>query len=240
MNKIEFYNKMINIYKSTGQGVPKFIADRAGDDIVDELVKDGLVKIVVNRFNHLSDDITICLTKGYCVEDYTSNHDTSALTFLRIYLNHDPVIELGEFRVSLRDAIRNPDYMTGYSEWLLKNKEKLDEGEKIEFLDETDVAELSDETIEYLKTRRWYKEDETILDCIKSMNDGDTDIDKELKIYDELIMLKTSASVRDKYQEEVKEDIKNRDELKTSKRIRNRIRNWLENKDPKLKIQSLI
>lgn len=242
MNKIEFYNKVIEIYRQTGQGVPKFIADKAGNDIFEELEKDGLVKLIVTPYNHLPDDEVICLTKGYCVEEDTRDHNMSALTYIRIYKNIDPVIELGNYKVTLKEAIGNPDLMTPYSEWLNKNKKKLEEGEKIELLDETlsDSAELSDETIEYLKTRDWYKENLTILECLNEMFNGDRDNVRRMEIFKQLIDLQSTPSVRDKYKDDLAKNIKDKEDLEKNEKYRKRIRVWLNTKDSKEKIQSLI
>jgi hypothetical protein len=46
MKKSEFYKKLIELYKSTGQGIPYGILPSNIKDIVDSLVKDGLVKLV--------------------------------------------------------------------------------------------------------------------------------------------------------------------------------------------------
>jgi hypothetical protein len=242
MNKIEFYNKVVEIYKKTGQGVPKFIADKAGDDIFEDLEKDGLVKLVVRNYSHLPDDETICLTKGYCVEDDTKGKDMSALTFIRIYRGVDPVIEIANYKVSLNEIVRDPEWMLPYSTWLSKNKKLLEEGDAIELLDESayNGEELSDETVEYLKTRGWYEENLTVSECIERMKSGDKDNRKKMEILTELIMLQNTPSVREKYKDSLAENIKEKEDLVNNEKYRKRIRVWLDTKNGSEKIQSLV
>lgn len=232
MIKAELYNKIVDLYKKTGQGTPTFVGERVGMDLVYELVEDGLVKIVTQPFSHLPDSKWICLTKGYCVEE----DEDKALTFLRMYLAHDPVINLGNHTLTLADSFRKPDFVQQYSEWLTKNHKALEEMKDIEYLEMGDGS-LSESDTEYLKTRGWYKENEIISVCINRLDDADPK--KMLSTLNEMIKLKQSPSVAAQYAESVKEDIKERDEIPNTIRIRKRVRNWLDIQDENVKIQSL-
>ncbi len=244
MNKIEFYNKLVDMYRSTGQGIATMFTDRIIDrSYINELVDDGLCKIVHQGFSYLPDEDWVCLTGVYCVENDTVNKDTSALTFLRIYKSIDPPVDLGGLgKVTLAEAIKNPDFMTPYAVWLEKNKVELEKGDKIVYLDETlfDNAELSDETIKYLKTRGWYTDNLIVSKCIERMKSGDKDNIRKMEILNELIMLQSTPSVREKYKESLEENIKEREDLKNDEKYRNRIRVWLNNKDGNKKIQDLV
>ena len=240
MNKSELYNKIVDIYKKSGQGIPKFIETKIGSDVIDQLVEDGLVKIVTQKFSYLPNSEDICLTKGYCVEEDMSKGNHQSLTFMRMYMNVNPVVELGDIVLTLNDTIKDLELMKKYVIWLEKNKEKLEEIKDIEYLDEKTEIGLSNESIEYLKTRSWYKKNNIISECLSSMSSGDTEVNKQMSILTELIKLKSTPSVREKYKDSINEDITEKNELEKEMKIRSRIRNWLSSKDANEKIQSFI
>lgn len=236
MNKAELYNKIVDIYKKTGQGTAGFIRMKIGSDIIDELIEDGLIKSVVQTYSYLPNDEWLCLTKGYCVEE----NDHSALSFMRMYMKINPIFELGKIVFTLEDAFNNPDYVKGYNEWLEKNKEKLDEIKDIQYLQTDNLPELNSDVTEYLKSRRWYKENELISKCLFDLTETDVNNEKQLSIYEELIKLENMPSVRERYTDALKEHIKERDELKKEMKIRSKIKNWLLSKNQNEKIQSFI
>jgi hypothetical protein len=241
MNKIELYNKIVEIYKKTGQGTPKFIETKIGSEPIEDLINDGLIKIVTEPFNHLPDNVTICLTKGYCVEEDLSKGDHSALTYMRIYLNIDPVIQIGGNVLTLKDAIQDSDWMDGYSKWLHKNKDKLAEISTIEKLDESNLPGLSEELVEYIKTLKWYEDNQIVSVCLDKMNKATNDIIREFSIYNELVSLKKISNAKsDVKKYNIDEDIVEKEKLE--KKIKNckRIYNWLSEKDGNMNIQSLI
>lgn len=240
MNKIELYNNIVKIYKKSGQGTSGFIRHKIGYELVDELIADGLVKIVTHQYNYLPNDEWICLTKGYCVEDdILVEGDQSALTYVRMYLDVDPIVVIGKDKLLVKDAFRNPVLVEGYSKWLTKNKEKLDEGQAIELLEDSgDSNILSVSDVEYLKTRAWYKENQTIGICLKQL--GEYNVTEQVNVLTELIELKQNPKVSHLYVESVKEDIEELELVKKCVPIRKRIKKWLLIQNSNEKIQSVI
>jgi len=232
MKKIEFYNAMVDVYQKTGQGVPYFLKNRLPNPrIVDDLIKDGLVKIVTTHYSTLPDDKTLCLTKGYCVEEDISNRDSQALSYIRMYLDIDPIISLGSIQLSIDDAKNNPDFMDGYNEWLAENKDKLDEMKNVTHLKDGDISEfkaedLSEEESDYLKTRFWYKKNKTINECLMNLNEGNNDIEKLLKNYKQMIDLKYSSK-SENHLKTVKKDEEEFSKLKKEQEIRSKIELFL-------------
>ena len=147
--------------------------------IVDELIEDGLVKIVTHQYSYLPNDETICLTKGYCVEDDV-HESMLAINCIRFYLSFDPVVELGKVAtVTLIECIQNFEFMEKYVEWFKKNKEKLDEIKNIQYLEE---SELNDEAIEFLKDKVWYEKNKTVSQCLKIIDESSELCKKSLKL----------------------------------------------------------
>jgi hypothetical protein len=241
MNKVELYNKIVNVYKATGQGTSMIISHSIGRDLINELVEDGLVKIIRQNYNHLPDDEWICLTKGYCVEEDYIEKDTESLTFMRLYIGLNELISLGGFKFTSSNAIKDPEFMKRYVIWLEKNKDKLAEISTIEHLDETIGDTLKDDIVEYIKSRTWYSKNDIVSVCLKKMSDINDDMYKQISILTELINLKnTSSETRERYSETLNENIKEKEELEKELKIRNRIERWLLDKDGNANIQSII
>ena len=228
MTKAEFYNKVLGIYQKTGQGTPMFIADKLGiRDLVEEMVTEGLFKIKTLRYGSLPDDVTICLSKGYCVEDDVTMRDTSALTCMRIYLGLEKPIELGNvLQMSLLDCIQNPEWMTKYVEWLNKNKEKLAESKTIEEIEETGIH-FNDEELEYIKGKDWYKDNNTIKKCLEEMHPNDDLNVKHLRCLNEIISLENNPKVKDKFVDALKDHQIELEDLKKDMKIRKKINIFL-------------
>lgn len=242
MNKIELYNNLVDVYKKTGQGLPKFIEYKIGSEPIEDLINDGLVKIVTQHFSYLPDSEWICLTKGYCVEDDYINNDREALTFMRIYVGMESLVDVGDLKITIFDAIRDLDLMKRYVSWFEKNKDKLAEISTIEKLDDSSLPELSNDIVEYIKTLKWYEDNCIVSVCLKRMDGATREIVKQISIYDELISLKRMANSKvgsTKYKD-IDEDIKKKEELEKEIKNRKRIYNWLSDKDGNLNIQSLI
>lgn len=237
MNKVEFYNKIIDIYKKTGQGTPLFVGEKVGMSIVNELIEDGLVKIVTQEYNYLPNDNQICLTKGYCVEDDISHRNMVPLNCIRFYLNIDPVVELGSIgTVTLKECIQNFEFMELYFEWFKKNKKKLDEIKDIQYLEE---SELNDEIIEFLKSKKWYESNKTVSQCLKIIDENISNTNKSLDIYKELISL-MNKSGDTKYDADLKKHTEDCEVSKKELKFYSRLKTWLEAKKSKnKKIQSL-
>lgn len=125
MNKEEFYQAVVNLYKKTGQGIPSFIKTKIDPSIIDELISEGLLKIVETKYNYLPNDEWICLTNVYCVEE--EMNDMRVLSFMRIYLG---IEDLG-LGLKRTDVITNDKFMIEYHSWINKNIEQLNKIEKL-------------------------------------------------------------------------------------------------------------
>lgn len=244
MNKIEFYNSLIKLRKSSGQGFPEVLKCKLPDSsIIDELIEDGLVKKVEKKFNYLPNDVVICLTDGYCVEEDYIN-DISALSYIRFYLC------VNEDNISYDDIVKNAEFIRGYSEWLTKNEIKLKEMMNIKFL-EDNSDKLSKSDIEYLKTRSWYIKNESISESLKKLDSNfeENNIQK-VQILTELVSIKKrlfclrpNDPENDDLDETIKELEKAKEDVKNSKNIlkcRNRIKKFLELQNKETKIQNII
>lgn len=138
MNKSEFYNSVVNVYNETGQGVPELIKfNLPNPNIVDELISEGFLKVVVTPYNHLPDDRTLCLTKGYCVEEEDDGNWIGPLSYVRFYRNIEQSSLSVRVGMDNESLSKNPEFLKGYSEWLGKNHIKLTE--KIESMTESEV-----------------------------------------------------------------------------------------------------
>ena len=124
MTRVEFYNAAVSVYEETGQGVPGFSRIHMPDGIIEGLIKEGLLKSVITRYSHLPDDETLCITKGYCVEEDINKSDLSALHYLRLYKGIEQELSGVGFPDNAK-LIQDPGFMKGYSEWLTKNHAKL-------------------------------------------------------------------------------------------------------------------
>ena len=141
-----------------------------------------------------------------------------------------------EIKCTLEEAFRKPELVEKYSKWLSKNIDKLEEIKNIEPLEIGDGS-LSDSDVEYLKERGWYRENKDVGACLTQMSKYDT---KEmLSTLNQLIKLQSTPSIKHKYEEELKQNIIDRDNIPKEVLMRKRIKNWLFKQDDTVKIQSL-
>ncbi len=252
MNKVEFYNAIVKTYKSTGQGIPTFVQQRLPDpSVVDELIEEGLVKIVTVPYSTLPDDHMICLTKGYCVEEDLRTQFTGALTCLRMYLGIDPIVDLGPtHRLSTSDALKQPQYMTMYAEWLSKNHLQLEEMDKIDTIDSLGSDDLTDTAKDYLKTRSWYIKNKTISECLKAFDKGSSDLQDKISITNQILRLqeskidiyrrKNDQNVVNESISEVQLSKSELEKYKSEVKMRAKIKAYLQKQDKNILIQNLI
>lgn len=130
LDKKYIYNALLSIVQEHGQGLPILAMVEEGQKICHELVADGLCKIVTIKFNHIPDDVKLCLTKGYCVEDEMkieeNGHDP--LTFVRYYLGQEELFgSLFPNKDHRKEFEANEAAIGRYNIWLAANKEKLEE-----------------------------------------------------------------------------------------------------------------
>lgn len=124
MNKEEFYQAVVELYKKTGQGVPGFIKTKINPKIIDELVSDGKLKIVTTNYSYLPNEEWICLTGVYCPEE---DSDMRSYSFMRLYLKID---DLG-LGLKMKDVLSNENFMKEYNIWFNNNKDLLEKIEKL-------------------------------------------------------------------------------------------------------------
>lgn len=131
MTKKEIYNTAVDMYKKTGQGLPGFIKMKIGRKELDELVDEGKLKVITQRYSYLPDDEWYCLTGVYCAEAEMVSGNPKALNFIRIYLNGD----IGDKRIE-KFFEKNPKerekYDKEYQVWLEKNRDILEKSFQIE------------------------------------------------------------------------------------------------------------
>jgi len=188
MTKAEVYKMVIDMQKKTGQGCSGIV--KLGNDPLvsvhlDELVEEGVIKAcdTGGSMGHSESNIFYMPTEGYNVwegdDEPYNRHKGEYLHFVRFYLgildnedveesedDEDDEDNLRNLRRVLNptmfDYIRNPELMVRYSEWLTKNQTEL---EIMRNLDDYYVAaeiEFTESEIEYVTTRSWYEDNETI------------------------------------------------------------------------------
>lgn len=235
-SKAELYNKIVDLYKATGQGLIK-LPQIESMDAFSELLEDGLVKVVTTPYTHLPDDVKICLTKGYCVEE--SGKDSRVLEYMRIYLNHEMIVEVGKFNLTLKAAIQDVKLMEGYSKWLTENHEEISEIHNLEYLEDTSDI-LSDETLEYLKTRGFFKENETVAKSINLMINNTELKKKEIELQTNLNDLYIQTGPSEKHKDDLIKGEKNIVEIQIELKKRHQINAWLLKKPQDKKVQECL
>jgi len=232
MNKTEFYNSVVEVYNKTGQGVPGFLRFKMDNRVIDQLIEEGFLKEVTIRFNHLPDDSTICLAKGYCVEEDMLDRDTTPLAYLRLYKGLEQGLE-HITGMTNEKLVQSPDFMLGYTEWLKNNHTKLTE--VINPVDEEMIFHpLSPEEREYLISRDWYKSNEKIEKAIDQMRDKTGRLREEISLHRQMISLcEGRESHKDSYDKSVVGKAEAEKELKIRERISDFL-NTCKNKSTKI------
>jgi len=239
MTKSELYNKIIDIYKKSGQGLAGFVIDKLNShNLIDQLIDEGLLKKVVHTYSHLPTDTWFCLTKGYCVEEDSLNYgknSTFPYSCIRFYLGHEIVVEFGNTKMSLQDCIKDVTFIDKYYEWLKKNESKLKEMSGIQYMNVDEDNRLPKYMLEYVKTREWYEKNLTIAKCLSEMKERDDLNEEELDLHTQLLNLykKDRLIYKDKIAEEEATLI----ELKKEINMRSFIRGFLLTRKQEGKIQ---
>lgn len=177
----EFYDKAVSIYQKNGQGLPYKLM-KPYHHLANELINMGLLKIIINRYNHLPDDEWLCLTNVICPEESMSQKDSSVLHFLRYYLG---VKEDGIFA----NIPKNDDFQTKYKIWLEDNREELEKIPslpKFNDLNKTNVININideyEDVIKECKNTNRYSNNDKVSNIIFNC-------DEKLSLYDKLIPL---------------------------------------------------
>jgi len=210
MTKTEFYNSLVNVYLKTGQGVPYLLfKNKMGekfDFIINSLKEEGLIKLITQRYNHLPDDIWVCLTKGYCPEE----GNTEDLLLFRYYLGildeDDKTTKSGfSFSAGSKKIRQSPELIEKYFNWLKTNQEKLAEIKTIKkvVLDN----KIGENLKNFIKNKSWFKENKNNLEILRINNQKISKLEKQKNILQELIPLERKS---EKYKNSV---IKHENEL---------------------------
>lgn len=153
------------MYKKTGQGVPYKLFEMKGlGHVMESIIQKGIAKKVTIPFGHLPDDITLCLTGVYCVEDCMKNGSMIELSYIRTYLKTGDGLNMSG----------DP----GYEAWVKQNEADILKVHGLSYDGSASIEESTntiDETvINFMKQYRSYKRSSTvssaILDYTKIIN----------------------------------------------------------------------
>lgn len=188
MNKREIYNGMVNVYKQSGQGVPKMLFESFIDSI-NELISEGKIKEVTTVFNHLPNDHWYCLTDVYCVEDY--GHKT--LGFMKLFLN-----------VEEEDSMFKLEKDENYNNWLEENKEQLKKIKDLQHYNEVvnvvEPIKSNDSLINTIRKYKSYKNNKSVDHLMNNCNER-IGVNKQIISLAETGLAKYG---KNKYKEEIK------------------------------------
>ena len=260
ITKGEVYAGLIKIQKSSGQGLSGIVRVLGEDahlfrKYLDELIEEGLVECYDSggSLGHPESNRWYMPTKGYNLwKDgiKNGNSDISFITHVRLYLGaveHDEEPEYKDedtrnkgrwLNPSAQVLIQNPDFMKSYSEWLVRNSEELEIMKNLDDFYDSPTIELSEDDINWIKSRGWYGKNKTVSNCLKSSINGfEQDLEK-LSLTKQLINLYKSDMV--KYKTELEKSQKDIDDINTGSLIRKRINRWLESLEGDKLIQECI
>ena len=197
MTKSEFYKNLIKIQKETGQGLSG-IVKVAGTDgalfsrYLDEFIKEGLVEVhdTGGSLGHPESNKFYMPTKGYNVwKDEEKNGrrgDVRFLSFVRFYLERHKMEDIPMphedsrdhmdrmMNPTMFDYLRDPEIMKEYSTWLSRNSKELKIMLSLDdvYVDKSGGLEFSNEEIEWIKSKDWFKDNETIKEVIIQAEEG--------------------------------------------------------------------
>jgi hypothetical protein len=256
ITKAEVYKTVIDIQKSSGQGLTGIVRVMGENShyfnmYLDELIEEGLVECYENSstMGHPESNRWYMPSKGYNLwEDGMKNegNENAYLTYVRFYLGQIDLDEEPEDRENLAKwlkpsaqlLIQNPDFIKGYSKWLKRNKEQLDIMTNLDdFYDEPTVV-LTEDDINWVKTKSWYEKNKSISSCLKSSIKG-FDTDKErLSLTKRIIELYKSDTL--KYKDDLKKALKEIEDHDSNILRRKRVNKWMESLDVEKLIQECI
>ncbi len=221
MDIIEFYNKIVDTTKATGQGVPMFIAERLGlEEDVNKMGEDGYLVKYTQRYNHLPNDETICINGVYNVEkdEYAQKgiFMSSPLHFIRRWLSIDQTDDVG---------FKMYEGKTGkevYDEWVERSKEQyhawicenvagLEAIKELTHITKADYSpSVSKELIDFIKEKKYYEENLPVGECRVKSNASIDNLEKIISAKNDIIKLMEGnpahAEEMAKYKRELIED----------------------------------
>ena len=233
MNKEELLNAIIDITKASGQGLTDIVI-KMNPNLkvhINALLEEGLIIENELKYNTLPDDVFYVPKDCYNV---WKDEDFNALNYVRTYLDiHDLQEEL----------LKDSKYMGNYNVWLEKNKEELEKMvnlKKVDFPNDTSKTEpnkLSPKALEFLKSRTWYKDNLTIIECLTESKEA-LDLDKTIldKTENLIEIRRMRNSSEDRI--EIEKHLNALEELKPELELRREINHFLYALDPEKQIQS--
>ncbi|MEN6291922.1 MAG: hypothetical protein ABFD07_07910 [Methanobacterium sp.] len=229
MTKRELYESAISIQKKLGQGLSGIVgkANSRIQDLLDELVEEGSLKLITQRNNYLPDDDWYFPVVGYCVFE---DSDFRALSFVRMFLGQTELF----LNFSYTEFIQSVEFMTAYTDWLTKNKEQLDIMINLDEEYKGEDVLFSEEEVEEIKSKDWFKNNDTVSKCLSASEKSLSGCDERISLSEQLIGLYTRKGDSEKEIEETKTDIENT--LK-EKKFRKRLHNYFYTLDLEKPIQ---
>ena len=235
MTKTEFHNTIIDITRKLGQGLSGIVIYYKPElqEYADELIEEGKIRKQIQRYSHLPADIWYMPTNCYDVWQDTDNGEQRALFFVRLYLGEK---DLG-LGCTPKQALSNVEVMENYVTWLKRNEKMLENMVNLENVEDTsEEIVLSEEDIDFIKSRSWYDKKTTIKDCLISSRSFSTTEEEGLRKR----LLELYRSDEEKYAQEIFENEEWFDALPKSKRMRKKINKWLEMQKETDYIQEII
>lgn len=232
MTKRELYENAVSIQKKSGQGLSGIVGRMNSDiqDLLDELVEEGHLRVIHQSYSYLPDDSWYFPTKGYCVFD-PNEEEKRALSFVRMFLGKTEEIFVN---LPYTDFIQNPDFMKAYSDWLTKNKEQLD---IMINLDETYPGEdvlFSNEEIEDIKSKEWFEQNKSVKECLSESKSKLKDFEEMITLNERIVSLYKQKGNSEKEIVECETSI---EDTKKQIKFRKRLHNYLDGLDQNKPIQ---
>lgn len=231
MTKRELYENIVDIQKKHGQGLSGLVGkmDSNIQYFLDELVSEGYIVESICNFKTLPNDNWYLPVQGYNV---WKDDEPRALSFVRMFLGKTDEIFLN---LPYTNFIQNVDFMKAYAIWLEKNNESLTIMLNLDSNYPGSDSLFSSEEIEFIKGKDWYKENNTISECIKLNN-------KAINISEEILELSNKMKrLMDKPDKENDERIENESkDIKFRKRLISRLSTLDKNKKIQEELASLL
>ena len=101
----------------------------------------------------------------------------------------------------------------------------------------TGVVDFSEEELEFLKNKEWFKQNMTIADCLIECRKGEEDNKERIKILEQLIELQQKLP---EYKNDFEKNIKDKKQVEDGLKMRHKIEYWLTEQKENAKIKDLI
>jgi len=232
MTKRELYESAISIQKKCGQGLSGIVGQMNSDiqNLLDELVEEGSLKLIHQSNNYLPDDYWYFPTKGYCVFD-PNEEEKRSLSFVRMFLGKTEEIFIN---LPYTDFIQNPDFKKAYSDWLTKNKEQLDIMINLDEIYPGEDVLFSNEEIEDIKSRGWFTDNKSVKECLQESRNRVKELEEMITLNERIVSLYKQKGDSEKEIEECETSI---EDTKKQIKFRKRLHNYLDGLDQKKTIQ---